>query len=352
MKKIVLCLILASYLLSAVSCAFLFGNAKCPSCDAKYDKGDAFCKECGASLEQKCPSCDKEYKDGDAFCSNCGYSLDKKDKNDDENDDEGKNDIEDTDGEKNNAVSGTLPTDEQTSDNGSSPSTSDQAQTPVEQEKHPSEIWLLMKSTVDKNSVMKYEYDYDGNKTVCEFVPYGDENTVLIRWTYTYGIDGNLKAYKTENYMYGTSSAGTYGIKTVETPKGTKVSEEITYDNTGKESSKKVFIYNDQGDLVEMKEYSGSVLSSRSEYDAKTGNVLKDFDESNKLSREYFYNEDGYCYEEKVYQDGIYAHHQVHTLDSHGNPIRTVNTNISTNSKTETVNVYKSLERYRIENGH
>ena len=52
----------------------------CPRCQAEYEEGKKFCKECGAALTDppgplNCPQCGAEHEKGKKFCTKCGNSL-------------------------------------------------------------------------------------------------------------------------------------------------------------------------------------------------------------------------------------------------------------------------------------
>lgn len=47
----------------------------CPECQAENLDSDAFCRQCGAKLEQICPNCGTGNSPLYAFCGNCGYRL-------------------------------------------------------------------------------------------------------------------------------------------------------------------------------------------------------------------------------------------------------------------------------------
>ena len=49
----------------------------CPSCECEVSEDDAFCRECGESLESadECPGCGEPIETTDKFCRKCGHKL-------------------------------------------------------------------------------------------------------------------------------------------------------------------------------------------------------------------------------------------------------------------------------------
>ncbi len=342
MKRIIaitLCLFTAFAL---VACSATV--VECPSCKAQCAPDTAFCSSCGASLARSCASCGYKCDPDASFCSSCGKPLDNA--NDGGN---GNESVEDGRGDATDI-----------SQSASQPEESAEASTPVSEpeesepeviETAPSEIWLLVREEINKNAVFEYEYDYHGRTIVSEMRPYDDEDVVLIKTDYTYDENGYLKSSTTKNDLFNTNSSFTYKIETVETPKGERVSAEIEIDANGNESSKIVNGYNESGQLIKKEEYYGTTLYMSYEYDPKTEKVLKEYDANGNISKENIYNDKGQLVEEKTYTNGELLMRATFTFDNNGNPAKRTGVREDDGSVVESYYVYKSLERYRLENG-
>lgn len=319
---------------------------ECPSCKAQCVPDAAFCASCGASLDRACPSCGFKCDPDASFCSSCGKPLEASDGgNGNESVEDGRGDATGDETEMSQSSSST----EESAEASISVSEPEESE-PEVIEKDPSEIWLLVREEINKNAVFEYEYDYHGRTIVSEMRPYDDEDVVLIKTDYTYDENGYLKSSKTKNDLFNTNSSFTYKVETVETPKGERVSAEIEIDANGNESSKIVYGYNESGQLTKKEEYYGTTLYMSYEYDPKTEKVLKEYDANGNISKENIYNDKGQLVEEKTYTNGVLTMRATFTFDNNGNPVKRIGVREDDGAVVESYYVYKSLERYRLEN--
>ena len=317
MKKIVSLLLVGLMVLSLVACgeeskeSSSKRTVKCSYCEAKCDKNDAFCSNCGKPIEIK-----EEQE------SNSG---------------EGTQD----------SVSGSLDKNTDDSFGTSSQKPSDDNKNPVVTPDPAEKIWLRVTKN-DSSSKITYFYDYDGNLIAERTTSLADGSFVSLT---EYVLDANDNVAELRTTLFTKSYLGDFNWynKMVYAnrydQKGRILSASKTNERTSNSAGKIDYFYDKSGNLSEVTSYDS--LGDISEVTLyKNGKIQTVENRASGFLNTYHYNENGQLI--KITQSKGSAEGQLlATFESDSNGNVTKETDYSKTYPVSVTYTYMTLAEYR-----